>query len=365
MAQKPVDDGQRTAIIRYVPPGVEVGIVPWNFPLTLGIGKLIPELLAGNTSIWRPSPFTPYSALKLAEIGSKIFPPGVFQALSGEDNPGPWLTEHPGVSKVSFTGSIETGKNVMAACATSIKRVTLELGGNDAAVIRDDVDIEAVVGNVAFLAFVHCGEICMNIKRIYVHEKTYDQFLSKMVEHIRSFKMGDHTDPEAFFGPIQNEIQYEKLKTFYSKISTEGWNVALGGKPEDVDSKGFYIPATIIQNPPDNSSIITDEPFGPIVPVLKWSEEHDVIERVNSSKYGLGASVWSNNVPKARRIAEQLEAGSIWVNTNFEFAPNVPFGGHKQSGLGMEWGEEGLKGWCNSPAYWIKHLLRSNSVSVK
>ncbi|KAI8627986.1 Aldehyde/histidinol dehydrogenase [Xylariaceae sp. FL1651] len=361
--EKPVDDDQRTAIVRYVPLGVGVGIVPWNFPLTLGMGKLVPALLAGNTFIWKPSPFTPYSALKLAEIGSKIFPPGVFQALSGEDNLGPWLTEHPGVAKVSFTGSIETGKKVMAACATSIKRVTLELGGNDAAVICDDIDIDAVVGSVAFFTFVHCGQICMNIKRIYVHEKIYDQFLSKLVEHTRSLKTGDHTDPEAFFGPIQNEKQYEKLKAFYSKIGTEGWNVALGGKPED--SEGFYMPATIIRNPPDNSTIVTDEPFGPIVPVLKWSEEHDVVKRVNSSNYGLGASVWSNDVPKAQRIAEQLEAGSIWVNTHFELAPNVPFGGHKQSGLGMDWGEVGLKGWCNSQAYWVKHLSRPNNSSAE
>ncbi|KAH9907583.1 Aldehyde/histidinol dehydrogenase [Xylariomycetidae sp. FL2044] len=352
--ETPIDDETRRAIVRYVPLGVGVGIIPWNFPLTLGIGKLLLALLAGNTFIWKPSPFSPYSALKLAEIGTKIFPPGVFQALSGEENLGPWLTEHPGVAKVSFTGSIETGKKIMAACATSVKRVTLELGGNDAAVICDDVDIPSVAGKVAFLTFVHCGQICMNIKRIYVHEKIYDEFLATFVEITKSFPTGDHTDPNAFFGPIQNERQYEKLKAFYAQIDKEGWKVAFGSAPQE--SEGYYMPATVIDNPPETSAIVKTEPFGPIVPLMKWSGEDEVIERVNGTVYGLGASVWSKDVPRAQRIAEQLEAGSIWVNTHFEVEPNVPYGGHKQSGLGMDWGEVGLKGWCNPQAYWVKHV---------
>ncbi|KAI0197809.1 aldehyde dehydrogenase [Astrocystis sublimbata] len=350
----PVDTPERTAIVRYVPLGVGVGIVPWNFPLTLGIGKLLSALLMGNPFIWKPSPFTPYSALKAAEIGARIFPPGVLQALSGEDNLGPWLTEHPGVAKVSFTGSVETGKKIMVSCAASLKRLTLELGGNDAAVVCDDVDVDSVVRDVSFFTFVHCGQICMNIKRIYVHETIYDQFLAAMVEHVKAYKTGDSTDAEAFFGPIQNEMQYEKLKALYSKIDTEGWKVALGGQPKD--SEGFYMPATIIDNPPEDSSIVTDEPFGPIVPVLKWSDEEDVIRRVNATKLGLGASVWSNDAAKAERMAEQLEAGNVWVNSHFELAPNVPFGGFKESGFGMEWGEEGLRGWCNPQAVWVKRV---------
>ena len=166
--------------------------------------------------------------------------------------------------------------------------------------------------------------------------------------------MGDQNDLEAFFGPVQTEAQYERLKALYSRIRTEGWKVALGGEVKD--SEGFYLPATIIDNPPEDSEIVQDEPFGPIVPVMKWSNEEDVIRRVNASRLGLGASVWSKDVPKAQRMAEQLEAGSIWVNTHFELAPNVPFGGHKESGLGMDWGEVGLKGWCNPQAYWVKHL---------
>ncbi|KAF2965902.1 hypothetical protein GQX73_g7674 [Xylaria multiplex] len=353
--EKPVDDADRTAIVRYVPLGVGVGIVPWNFPLTLGIGKLLPALLAGNTFIWKPSPFSPYTALKLAELGTKIFPPGVFQALSGEDSLGPLLTAHPGVAKVSFTGSVETGKKVMAACASTLKRVTLELGGNDAAIVCDDVDIDSVVAKVAFFTFVHSGQICMNIKRIYVHESIYDKFLAALVATTKQFKIGDHTDPEAFFGPIQNHMQHGKLQKFYSQIGKEGWKTALGGEPGQKEGNGFFMPPTIIDNPPEDSSIVVDEPFGPIVPVLKWADEEDVIKRANASRLGLGASVWSKDVPRAQRMAEQLEAGSIWVNTHFELAPNVPYGGHKESGLGMDWGLVGLEGWCNPQAYWVKH----------
>ncbi|KAI3327315.1 aldehyde dehydrogenase [Xylariaceae sp. AK1471] len=353
--EKPVDDADRTAIVRYVPLGVGVGIVPWNFPLTLGIGKLMPALLAGNTFIWKPSPYTPYSALKLAELGTKIFPPGVFQALSGDDSLGPLLTAHPDVAKVSFTGSVEIGKKVMAACASTLKRVSLELGGNDAAIICEDVDIDSVVAKVAFLTFVHSGQICMNIKRIYVHESIYDKFLAALVGTTKQFKTGDHTDPEAFFGPIQNRMQYEKLQKLYSQIGKEGLKTALGGEPGPKQGKGFFMPPTIIDNPPEDSRIVLDEPFGPIVPVLKWTSEEDVIRRANASRLGLGASVWSKDVPRAQRMAEQLEAGSIWVNTHFELAPSVPFGGHKESGIGMDWGEIGLRGWCNPQAYWVRH----------
>ena len=188
-----------------------------------------------------------------------------------------------------------------------------------------------------------------------MHEDIYEKFLAAMTNIAKRFKTGDHTDPEAFFGPVQNRMQYEKLQDTYSQIGKEGWKTVLGGELGPKEGKGFYMPATIVDNPPENSGIVVNEPFGPIVPVLKWSDEEDVIKRANTSNLGLGASVWSKDVPRAQRMAEQLEAGSIWVNTHFELAPNVPFGGHKQSGLGMEWGHTGLQGWCNSQAYWVKH----------
>ncbi|CZS79484.1 unnamed protein product [Fusarium graminearum] len=352
---KPEDNEDRTAIVRYIPLGVGVGIVPWNFPMLLGIRKAYPAMLAGNTFIWKPSPYTPYSALKLAEIGAKVLPTGVFQALSGGDDLGPMLTAHPDVAKVSFTGSTETGKKIMAAYTATLKRITLELGGNDAAIVYEDIDIPGVARKVAFLAYIHSGQICMNIKRIYVHESIYDKFVSKVIKFLQALKTGDFSDPKAFLGPIQNKMQYEKLQRLYKRIDKQGWKYAFGSALPATSEKGYFVPPVLVNNPPKDSEIVQMEPFGPIVPVMKWQSEDDVIARANASDYSLGASVWSKDVARARRMAELLGAGSIWVNTHFEVAPNVPFGGHKQSGIGMDWGEVGLKGWCNPQAYWVKH----------
>ncbi|PCD32655.1 hypothetical protein AU210_008901 [Fusarium oxysporum f. sp. radicis-cucumerinum] len=352
--EKPEDNDDRTAIVRYVPLGVGVGIVPWNFPMVLGIGKAIPAMMAGNTFIWKPSPYSPYTALKLAEIGANVLPPGVFQALSGGDNLGPMLTAHPHVAKVSFTGSTEVGKKIMASCAATLKRVTLELGGNDAAIVLEDVDIPTVAAKVATYAYLHTGQICMAIKRIYVHESIYDEFLAAVTGFLDAVKTGDYTDAEAFFGPIQNKMQFEKLQKLYEEVDKQGWKRAYGSAPEKRE-KGYFIHPVLIDNPPEDSLIVQTEPFGPIVPIMKWSSEEEVIRRANGTDLGLGASVWGKDVARAQRIAEELEAGSIWVNTHFELGANVPFGGHKQSGLGMDWGEVGLKGWCNPQAYWVKH----------
>ncbi|KAI1332482.1 Aldehyde/histidinol dehydrogenase [Xylariaceae sp. FL0255] len=350
--EKLLDDGARTATVRHVPYGVGVGIVPWNFPLVLGISKAFPCLLSGNTFIWKSSPYTPYSALKLAEIATKIFPPGVFQALSGGEELGPMLTAHPDVHKISFTGSLPTGKKVMAACASTMKKVTLELGGNDAAVICEDVDIEAVAFQVVLFSFLHAGQICMNIKRVYVHESIYDKFLAAMVQAAGHLKTGD--GPEAAVGPVQNRMQFEKVKKMYAEIASQGWKTAYA---EEINfPHGFYLPPTILDNPPESSSIVVEEAFGPILPVLKWTDEEDVINRVNDSQYGLGASAWSKDVKRAMRIGEQLEAGNIWINCHFELdAGLVPAGGFKESGVGVELGQAGLQAWTQVQSIWVKH----------
>ncbi|KAK4231436.1 putative potassium-activated aldehyde dehydrogenase [Podospora fimiseda] len=349
------DSEERTATVRYVPIGVGVGIVPWNYPALLGLGKLDAAVLTGNTYIWKPSPYAPYTALKLGELAAKIFPPGVVQVLSGDESLGPLFTAHPSIGKISFTGSSATGKKVMAACAKTLKRVTLELGGNDASIVCDDVDVKQVVQKIGPFSFLHAGQICMEIKRLYVHEKIYDEFLAAMVEVVKTFKVGGAGDAEAFLGPVQNSMQYEKVQDMFSEISKQNWKVALGG---DVCStgkeKGYFFPPTIIDNPPENSRIVVEEPFGPIMPVLKWKDEEDVIRRANNTDMGLGASVWSSDVERAKKIATRLEAGSVWVNSHFELSPSVPFGGHKWSGIGMDWGIVGMKGWCNTQSMWVR-----------
>ncbi|KAL3481403.1 Aldehyde/histidinol dehydrogenase [Aspergillus californicus] len=335
---------------RYTPLGVAGAIVPWNFPVLLAIGKIIPAIYTGNSIIVKPSPFTPYCGLKLAELAIPHFPPGLVQALSGGDDLGPMMTEHPNIDKISFTGSTVTGRRVMASCAKTLKRVTLELGGNDAAIICDDVDLDKIMPALALLSFLCTSQICMMIKRLYIHESIYPAFLEKFTAVVQAYKIGAGTNPENFIGPIQNSMQYEKAKDLFSSIASENLTAALGGKI--TDSEGFFIPPTIIDNPPESSRVVQEEPFAPIIPLMKWSDEDDVLARANASESGLGASVWSKDMVRARRMADQLEAGNVWINTHFEVSPIAPFGGHKSSGIGSEWGVSGLLQYCNSQTLW-------------
>ncbi|KAE8353439.1 Aldehyde/histidinol dehydrogenase [Aspergillus coremiiformis] len=342
----------RKVIQRHIPIGVAGVIVPWNFPVLLAIGKIIPAVYTGNTVIVKPSPFTPYCDLKLAELAARCFPPGVVQALSGGDDLGPMITKHPRIDKISFTGSSVTGRLVMASCAKTLKRVTLELGGNDPAIICADVDIDAVIPKIGTLCFMCSSQICMTIKRLYVHEKIYDEFRDKLVQFVKTLKLGNGTEPDVFFGPVQNRMQFETAQNLIDNIASEGLNTVLGG---DIPaSAGFFVPPTIVDNPPESSRVVQEEPFAPILPILKWSDEEEVLARANNSDSGLGASVWSQDLERAQRMAEQLEAGNVWVNTHVEVQPDVPFGGHKTSGLGSEWGVAGLTAWCNTQALYLK-----------
>ncbi|KAI4241452.1 MAG: hypothetical protein L6R42_011271, partial [Xanthoria sp. 1 TBL-2021] len=307
------DTEDRLIIHTNVPLGVVGGIIPWNYPILLAVGKIAPALITANTLILKPSPYAPYCNLKLAELAAQFFPPGVVQALSGEEDLGPMFTTHPDIDKISFTGSIATGKKVMAAAAPTLKRVTLELGGNDPAIICDDVDLEAIIPKLARFSFLCCSQICMMIKRLYIHESIYDRFLAAFVAHTRSLKVGPGTDPDVFIGPVQNKMQFDKVRSMYQHISSESWTPALGGDIPDPDptGKGYFFTPTIIDNPPEDAAIVTEEPFGPILPVLKWRDEEDVIGRANAGKMGLGASVWSGDLKRAERIARRLEAGSV------------------------------------------------------
>ncbi|KFY32234.1 hypothetical protein V493_00404 [Pseudogymnoascus sp. VKM F-4281 (FW-2241)] len=324
------DTPEREVRVRYVPLGVAVGLVPWNLPLHCTAAKIAAAVISGNCIIIKPSPYAPYSSLKLVEMAQKFFPPGVVQVLSGDDSLGQLLTEHPGVDKISFTGSIATGKKVMESASKSLKRVTLELGGNDAAIVTKNVDVAAIAPALAGHIFINSSQ---------------------------AFKLGEgvgegENDPTVNIGPVQNEMQYERIKGFFNDIEKEGWNVAVGGKIDD--SPGYFINPTIIDRPKEDSRIVVEEPFGPILPILSWSDEDDVIARANNTRMGLGASVWTNDKVEARRIAEQIEAGSVWVNSHMELNPNYPFGGHKDSGVGYENGLGGVKAYCNVQTLYLK-----------
>lgn len=318
-----------------------------NWPILLGLGKLGPALITGNTFIMKPSPYTPYCDLKLGELASRVFPPGVVQVLSGDDSLGPWITEHPGIDKIAFTGSTATGKLVAASCAKTLKRCVLELGGNDAAIVCSDVDIDKCLPKIAMLSFLNSGQICMLTKRIYIHESIYDEFRDKMVAFTKgNIKTGNGTDDGVVVGPIQNEMQFNKVKDMYDQIDKCNWTAALAGVAGE-SRNGYFVTPAIIDNPPEDSRIVQEEPFGPIVPLLKWTDEDDVLDRANALRQGLGASVWSKDLKRAERMARRLEAGmiltkyvffatsdpapgSVWVNSHFDVDPKVPFGGHKE-----------------------------------
>ncbi|KAL3482622.1 aldehyde dehydrogenase family-domain-containing protein [Aspergillus germanicus] len=245
----------------------------------------------------------------------------------------------------SYWGSTTTGKLVVQSAAKTLKRVTLELGGNDPAIVLPDVNVEKVAEKVAFFAFLNSGQICLNLKRIYVHEDIYDAFKAALVKHVESYTLGNGAETGITHGPLQNEMQYNRVKTFFDDIKKQGWSAVTGGEIEP--SSGYFIRPTIIDQPPENSRIVVEEPFGPIVPLLSWRDEEHVIERANNTSMGLGASVWSNDPAKAGEIGKRLEAGNVWINTHFDLSPLAPFGGHKESGIGTEWGINGLKGLCN------------------
>ncbi|EXJ73244.1 aldehyde dehydrogenase (NAD+) [Cladophialophora psammophila CBS 110553] len=345
-----VDEADRKIVVRYTPLGVTVGIVPWNYPVLLCCSKIAPCVVTGNPIIIKPSPFTPYGGLKVVELAQRFFPPGVLQALSGDDNLGPWLTSHPGPAKISFTGSSATGKKVMESASKTLKRVTLELGGNDPAIICDDVNVDEVAPKATHS--LTPIKICLALKRIFVHEKIFDQFRDKMVEYTKTLKLGEGFENDVFLGPIQNSMQYERVKGFFNDIEKEHYNVAVGGKTPE--GPGYFMTPTIIDRPKEDSRLVVEEPFGPIVPLLSFSTDQEAIEKANNTMYGLGASVWSSNLERAAAIAKELEAGNVWVNTHFELDARAPFGGHKESGIGTEFGVGGLKSYCNSQTLYLK-----------
>lgn len=344
-----LEDEKKTATVRYVPLGIVGAICPWNYPLVLSVTKIAPGLVAGNCVIVKPSPYTPYTTLKAVEIGASIFPPGVLQVLGGDEKLGPWIVGHSGIQKISFTGSIPTGKKIMEVCAKTLKRVTLELGGNDAAIVCADVDIEVTAPAVVMAAFKNSGQICVASKRIYIHESIYQPFLAAMAECARALKVGDPFDEDTDLGPIQNAMQYCKVKEYLADCKEHGYTFA-AGSAEVLPSAGYFIQPTIIDNPPDDSRIVTEEPFGPIIPVQPWSSVDEVVRRTNDTKTGLGACIWSKDTERAERIARRLEVGSVYINSPLRPDWRVYFSGHKESGIGGERGLQGLLAYCNAQA---------------
>jgi acyl-CoA reductase-like NAD-dependent aldehyde dehydrogenase len=336
----------RRVITRFSPLGVVGGITPWNFPVLLAIWKIAPALLTGNCIVLKPSPFTPLCTLKLGELCQSILPPGVLNVVSGGDDLGKWMTAHPGIDKIAFTGHTETGKHVMRSAADNLKRLTLELGGNDPAIVLPDVDPEAVAPELFWGAFQNNAQFCNSIKRLYIHEDVYDEVRDALVEFAKGIRVGNGADEGTELGPIQNLPQFEKVNDYIDDCAANGYTFALGGAV-DRGAEGWFIPITLVDDPPENSRIVAEEPFGPILPLLKWSDEEDVIQRANDTRYGLGASVWGRDQEAVQRIGGQLDAGTVWLNEIHQYSPYQAFGGHKESGIGCENSLHGLMEYTN------------------
>ena len=340
------DSAERYSETRHVPIGVVGAIAPWNYPMILAMFKVGPALLAGNTMVLKPSPFTPLTTLKFGELVKDILPAGVLNIVSGGDALGPWMTEHPGIDKVSFTGSTATGKRVMQSASATLKRVTLELGGNDPAIVMPDVDVEAVAEKLFWAAFTNNGQICVATKRMYVHKDIYEPIRDALVAYSKTVKIGDGSEQGTRIGPINNAPQYKRVLELIQDAKDQGYTFLTGGEPND--APGYFIPVTILDNPPEDSRIVQEEQFGPVLPLIKFDDYDDVIARANASEYGLAGSVWGKDEDKALDIAQRIASGTVWINETQHLSPTASFGGMKQSGVGVEGGLEGLIEYTNA-----------------
>ena len=333
------DDEESRIELHHRPVGVVAAIIPWNFPFFQTIYKLAPALLAGNTVVIKPAPTTPLNACLIAEIVQPLVPAGVVNVVGDAGEVGPQLTVHPDVAKVSFTGSTASGRKVMESGSPTLKKIVLELGGNDSAIVMADADVRAVAKDIFSWAFKNTGQVCINIKRIMVPGSLYEEFATEFAGLAKAARIGHGLDQDTDLGPIQNARQYEAVKAFLEKARQDGTVIAGGSV---IEGPGYFVQPTVLRDVAPESALINEEVFGPIRSLIRYDDVEEAIGRANDTHYGLGNSVWGTDVEEARRVAERLESGTVWVNTHFALAPDVPFGGWKQSGVGVEFGREGV-----------------------
>jgi acyl-CoA reductase-like NAD-dependent aldehyde dehydrogenase len=336
-----LDDGRARAELRRRPIGVVAAITPWNYPLLLAGWKLGPALRAGNTMVLKPSPYTPLATLRLGEIVNAVLPPGVVSVVSGGDALGAWMTAHPAVGKISFTGSVATGKAVMAAAAPGLKRLTLELGGNDAAIVLDDADPQALGKGLFWGAFINNGQICAGVKRVFVPESLHDDVVDVLAERARRLRIGPGTQPGVHLGPIQNRMQFDRVRGLVAEAMADGASAAAGGAP--MEGPGYFFAPTILTGAREGMRIVDEEQFGPALPVLTYRTVEEAVERANATRFGLSGSVWGADLDRATAVAARLDCGTAFVNDHLALDPALPFGGAKESGLGVENGPWGLE----------------------
>ncbi len=321
--------------------GVVVSVTPWNWPVMIACWHIIPAIRAGNTVVIKPSPNTPLSTLRMVELMNEVLPPGVVNCITCENAAAAILTMHPDVAKITFTGSTATGRKIMEGASATLKRLTLELGGNDAGIVLADADPKAIAEGLFWGAFINNGQTCAALKRLYVHDDIYDDVCEALVAYSKNIAVGDGLDPASALGPIQNEMQLKKVKSLVAEAKKKGGKILLGGKPSG--GSGYFYPITLVADVDNGFKLVDEEQFGPVLPIIRFKTIEEAIAKANDNSAGLGGSVWSKDIAKAQAIASRLECGTVWINKHGAIQPNAPFGGVKQSGFGIEFGEEGLK----------------------
>jgi acyl-CoA reductase-like NAD-dependent aldehyde dehydrogenase len=335
------DDAAARVEVHRKPLGVVGSIPPWNWPLMIAIWHVMPALRTGNTVVLKPSSLTPLATARFVELANELLPPGVLNFVTAETGIGAAMAKHPGIQKMVFTGSTPTGKSIMQNGAGNLKRCTLELGGNDAGIVLPDVDPKAIAPKLFAACFHNNGQTCAALKRLYVHEAVYDDVCRELVAIAKTVRTGNGLEAGVDFGPLQNREQLEFVSELAEDARKAGGRFLCGG--ERMAGPGYFFPITLVAGLSDGTRLVDEEQFGPILPVIAYSEVDDAIRRANASPFGLGVSVWSMDVAKATRLASRLECGSAWVNDHAAIQPDAPFGGVKQSGYGVEFGRHGLE----------------------
>lgn len=324
------------------PLGVVGSITPWNFPVLIAIWHIIPAIRAGNTIVIKPSPLTPLSTIRLVELMNEVLPQGVVNCVTGEDSLGAAMSSHPRIRKIVFTGSCATGQKIMRSAAETMKRLTLELGGNDAGIVLPDADPKQIAEGLFWGAFINGGQTCAALKRLYVHDSIYDAVCTELADFAQGIKVGDGLLDDSLIGPVQNKAQFDKVAELVEDARKAGGRVLIGGKVVH-KGPGYFYPLTLVADVDNGVRLVDEEQFGPVLPIIRYKDLDEVIKRANDNPNGLGGSVWGRDVEKAKDVALQMECGSVWINKHGAIQPNAPFGGVKASGIGVEFAKEGLQ----------------------
>ncbi|MEO3752588.1 aldehyde dehydrogenase family protein [Streptomyces sp. B6B3] len=328
--------------IRWRSLGPVAAIVPWNFPLQLAAAKFAPALAAGNTVVLKPSPFTPLATRLLCSLLATVLPEDVLTVVTGHEPLGARLASHPGIRHVTFTGSVPTGRSVAEAAAAPLARVTLELGGNDAAVLLDDVEVDRIADRLFWAAFRNCGQVCMAVKRVYAPARLHAEVVEALAQRARTVAVGPGLDPATRLGPVNNAPQLARVERLTKQAAADGARAAAGG--HRMDGPGYFFAPTILTDVPPGSPVVTEEQFGPVLPVLPYRSLDEAVDAANGTGFGLGGSVWGTDLDRAEAVADRLECGTAWINHHAETSLAQPFAGARNSGVGVAGGLWGLYG---------------------